>query len=49
MGFTGAEVDKWAESKGMDKVSHERAKHQAKEHADQLYEEQYGNSNQYDP
>lgn len=49
MGFAGAETDKWAESKGMDKLSHERAKHQAKEQAEHLYDEQYGNSDQYDP
>lgn len=49
MGFAGAEVDKWAESKGMNMVSKERAKHQAKEQAEHLYDEQYGNADKYDP
>lgn len=32
-GFAGAEVDKFAETKGMDEVDKERAKHQAKQNA----------------
>lgn len=49
MGFAAVEMDKWAESKGMDKVSKERAQHQAQEKAEQLYNEQYGDQSQYDP
>ncbi|CAF9936618.1 MAG: hypothetical protein HETSPECPRED_010390 [Heterodermia speciosa] len=48
-GFAGGEVDKLAETKGMDLYDKERAHHQAKENASQLYDQQYGNQDQYDP
>ena len=34
---------------GMDLYDKERAHHQAKENARQLYDQQYGNQDQYDP
>ena len=56
-GFAGAEVDKLAETKGMDEVDKMRAKHQAKENVENMYDEHYINNqgadrydpNQYDP
>ncbi|KAF9691242.1 hypothetical protein EKO04_010805 [Ascochyta lentis] len=48
-GFAGAEVDKLAETKGEDFFDREKAKRQAKQHAEQMYDEQYGNEDQYDP
>lgn len=48
-GLAGAEVDKLAETRGMDEVTKERAKHQAKKQAESLYDDQYGGMDQYDP
>lgn len=48
-GFAGAEVDKLAETKGMDFYDKERAKSQAKENAEQMYDDHYGQYDQYDP
>ena len=45
----GFEVDKLAETKGLDFVDRERAKHHAKKQAEQLYDEHYGGQEQYDP
>ncbi|THV65771.1 hypothetical protein D6D19_08426 [Aureobasidium pullulans] len=47
--FAGAEVDKLVETKGLDYVDKEKAKHQAKQNAERLYDEQYGQYDQYDP
>ena len=41
-GFAGAEVDKLAETKGLDFLDREKAKHHTKRQAEHLYEEQYG-------
>ena len=49
MGVTGAEMDKFAESRGMDYASKEEAKSQAREQADVLYDQQYGNMDDYNP
>ncbi|KAG6994090.1 hypothetical protein G7Y79_00047g083160 [Physcia stellaris] len=49
VGLAGVEVDKLAETKGMDAYDKERAHHHAKENAENLYDQQYGNSDQYDP
>ena len=38
--FAGAEVDKLCETKGLDYVDREKAKHQAKKNAEHLYEQQ---------
>ena len=45
----GFEVDRLAETKGLDFVDKERAKHHAKKQAEQLYDQQYGGQDQYDP
>ncbi|KAL0080769.1 hypothetical protein J3Q64DRAFT_1006257 [Phycomyces blakesleeanus] len=41
-GLAAAAVDNLAESKGMDWVDREKAKHQAKEEAEKLYSQQTG-------
>jgi hypothetical protein len=38
--FAGAEVDKLCETKGLDYVDREKAKHQAKKNAEALYDDQ---------
>ncbi|GAQ82669.1 hypothetical protein KFL_001190120 [Klebsormidium nitens] len=43
-GLAGAEVDKLFETKGLDYIDRERAKHRAKEQARQLYDQHYGQS-----
>lgn len=49
-GFAGAEVDRLAETKGADYIDREKAKHEAKNRAEHLYDEHYGNRyDQYDP
>ncbi|KAI1843989.1 hypothetical protein JX265_005829 [Neoarthrinium moseri] len=48
-GIAGAEVDKLFETKGLDTLDRERAKHEAKKQAEHLYEQQYGQYDQYDP
>lgn len=49
VGIAAAEVDKLAETKGMDFMDKERAKHHAKKQAEHLYDEQYGDLDEYDP
>ncbi|KAJ5280368.1 CipC-like antibiotic response protein [Penicillium angulare] len=41
VGLVGAEIDKLAESKGMDEADKLRAHHHAKKNAEQMYEEHY--------
>lgn len=48
-GIAGGEVDKLFETKGLDFLDREKAKHQAKKQAEHLYDEQYGNQDQFDP
>lgn len=48
-GIAGAEVDKLAETKGEDFVDRERAKRHAKENAERMYDQHYGQYDQYDP
>ncbi len=45
----GFEVDKLVETKGLDFVDRERAKHHAKQQAEHLYDEHYGREEHYDP
>ncbi|OAA58012.1 hypothetical protein SPI_06897 [Niveomyces insectorum RCEF 264] len=47
--FAGAEVDKLVETKGLDFVDREKAKHHAKQQAEHLYERQYGGQPDYNP
>ncbi|KAF8855028.1 hypothetical protein BDZ45DRAFT_676527 [Acephala macrosclerotiorum] len=49
VGLAGGEVDKLAETKGMDWVDREKAKHHAKENVQNMYDQQYGGQDQYDP
>lgn len=44
-----AEVDKLFETKGLDWLDKEKAKHHAKKQAEHLYDQHYGNYNHYDP
>ncbi|PPJ57301.1 hypothetical protein CBER1_09023 [Cercospora berteroae] len=48
-GFAGGEVDRLAETKGADYIDREKAKRQARENAEQMYDQHYGNNDQYDP
>ncbi|KAF7192931.1 hypothetical protein HII31_05742 [Pseudocercospora fuligena] len=48
-GFAGAEVDRLAETKGEDFFDREKAKHEAKKRSEQLYDQHYGQDDQYDP
>ncbi|KAI1376649.1 hypothetical protein F4677DRAFT_445442 [Hypoxylon crocopeplum] len=48
-GIAGAEVDKLFETKGLDFVDREKAKRHAKQQAEQMYDNQYGDQDQYDP
>ena len=45
----GGEVDKLAETHGMNEIDKLRAHHQAKERSHELYDQHYGNAPQYDP
>lgn len=47
--LAAAEVDKVAETKGLDFIDRERAKHHAKKQAEELYERQYGDKESYNP
>ena len=47
--FAGAEVDKLVETKGLDFIDREKAKHHARQNAEHLYDQQYSNEVNYDP
>lgn len=47
--LAGAEVDRFAESTGANWVDKERAKREAKQQANQAYDDHYGGQDQYDP
>uniref|UniRef100_A0A0D6R837 CipC-like antibiotic response protein n=1 Tax=Araucaria cunninghamii TaxID=56994 RepID=A0A0D6R837_ARACU len=52
MGFVGGEVDKLAETKGMDEYDKIEAKRHAERHAEQMYDDHYvrgQNADEYDP
>ena len=52
VGLAGAEVDKLAETKGMDFIDREKAKRHAKENVENMYDEHYvqnQGADQYDP
>ncbi len=52
VGIAGAEVDRLAETKGLDFIDREKAKHHAKEAAENMYEEHYvrgQGADNYDP
>jgi hypothetical protein len=48
-GFVGGEVDKLVETKGMDWVDSEKAKHEGRRRAEAMYDDHYGGQDQYDP
>lgn len=48
-GFAGAEVDKLAETKGLDEYDRERAKRHASRSAEEMYDQHYGNDDQSNP
>ncbi|KIX94149.1 uncharacterized protein Z520_10175 [Fonsecaea multimorphosa CBS 102226] len=48
-GFVGAEVDKLAETKGLDEYDKIRAREHAKKSAENMYDQHYGDMDQYDP
>lgn len=48
-GIAGAEVDKLVETKGLDSIDREKAKHHAKRQAEDMYNRQYGQMDEYDP
>lgn len=47
--IAGVEVDRLAETKGADWVDKERAKHDAKKKSEQLYDQHYGDEENYNP
>lgn len=47
--FAGAEVDKLAETKGLNFLDKEKAKHHARKQADKLYDDHYGDMREYEP
>ncbi|CAI0642475.1 hypothetical protein CGCF415_v003956 [Colletotrichum fructicola] len=48
-GIAGAEVDKLFETKGLDYLDREKAKRHAEKQAEHLYQEQYGDMDEYNP
>lgn len=48
-GIAGAEVDKLVETKGLDAIDREKAKRHAKQQAEQLYDQQHGDQDDFDP
>lgn len=51
-GLVGGEVDRLAETKGMDEWDREKAKRQAQEHSSNMYDQHYvdgQNADQYNP
>ncbi|KAM3069085.1 hypothetical protein ACMFMG_004266 [Clarireedia jacksonii] len=48
-GFAAAEVDKLAETKGEDWIREHRVREKAQEQSRELYDQHYGQDDQYDP
>ena len=48
-GFVGGEVDKLAETKGLDEYDKIRAREHGKKQAERMYDDHYGDMDQYDP
>ncbi len=48
-GFVGGEVDKLAETKGMDDYDSYEAKKRAREHAENMYDNHYQGTDEYNP
>lgn len=47
--LAAAEADKLIETKGLGFVDRDRVRHHAKKQAEELYDRQYGDRDQYDP
>ncbi len=47
--MAGVEVDRIAEMNGADYVDREKAKHEAKKRSEQLYDQHYGDEENYNP
>ncbi|RMX88296.1 hypothetical protein D0869_01718 [Hortaea werneckii] len=48
-GIAGGEVDKLCETKGADYIDRERAKHEARRRAEAMYDQHYGQYDEYNP
>ncbi|KAK0719895.1 hypothetical protein B0H67DRAFT_169481 [Lasiosphaeris hirsuta] len=48
-GLAGAEIDRLVETKGLDFVDREKAKHHAKKQVEDMYDAQYGEREHYSP
>ena len=48
-GFAAGEVDKLAETHGMNEYDKFEARHKAKKNAEQMYDDHYGREADYDP
>ncbi|KAI1260058.1 hypothetical protein F5Y18DRAFT_270185 [Xylariaceae sp. FL1019] len=48
-GIAAAEVDKLVETKGLDAIDRQKAKHHAKQQAEELYDQHYGQYDEYRP
>lgn len=48
-GFVGGEVDKLAETKGMNEYDAYEAKKRARDHAERMYDQHYDGTDQYNP
>ncbi|KAK5134791.1 hypothetical protein LTR08_006166 [Meristemomyces frigidus] len=48
-GIAGGEVDKLCETKGADYIDREKAKREAKNRANEMYDQHYGQYDQYNP
>lgn len=49
VGLAGVEVDRLAETKGADYIDREKAKREAKKNAEHMYDQHYGNEDNYNP
>ncbi|KAH8702335.1 putative CipC-like antibiotic response protein [Talaromyces proteolyticus] len=49
VGLVGAEIDKLAETKGLDAYDRHEAKRHAQENVEGMYQQHYGGQEQYDP
>ena len=47
--IAGVEVDRLAETKGADYIDREKTKHEAKKRSEQLYDQHYGQEENYNP
>ena len=48
-GLAGVEADRLIETRGADYIDREKAQRDAKRHAESMYDQHYGDQDQYDP